>query len=124
MVLKHGYFALTPATPALPQVYVPPHPLVKHWLAVARNAATPGPTFRSALSELGRILIYEAVREILPTVEGVIETPMGPADVEIVDPMRPIKVCCNDSWQQTGRILSYVLQPMPYLLLVMGHIWP
>eukprot|EP00878_Enallax_costatus_P003468 GHUV01003679.1.p1 GENE.GHUV01003679.1~~GHUV01003679.1.p1 ORF type:complete len:260 (+),score=32.03 GHUV01003679.1:706-1485(+) len=73
-------------------VYVPPHPLVKHWLAVARNAATPGPIFRSALSELGRILIYEAVREFLPTVEGVIETPMGPADVECVDPMRPVKV--------------------------------
>lgn len=73
-------------------VYVPPHPLVKHWLAVARNAATPGPIFRSALSELGRILIYEAVREFLPTVTGVVESPMGQADVECVDPMRPIKV--------------------------------
>lgn len=75
------------------QVYVPPHPLVKHWLAVARNAATPTPIFRSALAELGRILIYEAVREFLPTVDGMIETPMGPADVTCVDPMRPVKVC-------------------------------
>jgi hypothetical protein len=75
------------------QVYVPPHPLVKHWLAVARNAATPTPIFRSALAELGRILIYEAVRELLPTVDGVIDTPMGPADVTCVDPMRPVKVC-------------------------------
>lgn len=73
-------------------VYVPPHPLVKHWLAVARNAATPTPIFRSALAELGRILIYEAVRELLPTVDGVIDTPMGPADVTCVDPMRPVKV--------------------------------
>lgn len=73
-------------------VYVPPHPLVKHWLAVARNAATPTPIFRSALAELGRILIYEAVREFLPTVDGVIDTPMGPADVTCVDPMRPVKV--------------------------------
>ena len=74
------------------QVYVPPHPLVKHWLAVARNVSTPTPIFRSAIAELGSILIYEAVREFLPTVDGMIETPMGPADVTCVDPMRPVKV--------------------------------
>lgn len=73
-------------------VYVPPHPLVKHWLAVARNASTPTPIFRSAIAELGRILIYEAVREFLPTVDGTVDTPMGPADVTCVDPMRPVKV--------------------------------
>jgi uracil phosphoribosyltransferase len=71
---------------------VPPHPLVKHWLAVARNASTPTPIFRSAIAELGRILIYEAVREFLPTVDGTVDTPMGPADVTCVDPMRPVKV--------------------------------
>lgn len=73
-------------------VYVPPHPLVKHWLAVARNSTTPSPMFRSAVAELGRILIYEAVREFLPTLDGVIDTPMGPADVTFVDPTKPIKV--------------------------------
>lgn len=71
---------------------MPPHPLVKHWLAVARNASTPTPIFRSAIAELGRILIYEAVREFLPTVDGTVDTPMGPADVTCVDPMRPVKV--------------------------------
>jgi uracil phosphoribosyltransferase len=65
---------------------------VKHWLAVARNAATPPQLFRSACAELGRILIYEAVREFLPTTQGVVDTPMGPSDVEFVDPRRPIKV--------------------------------
>ena len=40
-------------------VFVPPHPLIKHWLAVARSSATPPQTFRSALAELGRLLIYE-----------------------------------------------------------------
>ena len=40
-------------------VFVPPHPLLKHWLAVARSSATPPQTFRSALAELGRLLIYE-----------------------------------------------------------------
>jgi uracil phosphoribosyltransferase len=71
---------------------VPPHPLVKHWLAITRNAATPAPLFRSALAELGRVLIYEAVREFLPTVEGTVQTPVGEADVEFVDPTRPVKV--------------------------------
>ena len=71
-------------------VFVPPHPLINHWLAIARNSAcsrraprsrrdphpllvplplpqppprlqaTPPPVFRAALAELGRILIYEA----------------------------------------------------------------
>ena len=44
-------------------VFVPPHPLLKHWLAVARSSATPPQTFRSALAELGRLLIYEARSE-------------------------------------------------------------
>ena len=47
----------------LPQVYVPSHPLVKHWLAVARNRLSPPPVFRSALAELGRLLIYEAIEQ-------------------------------------------------------------
>lgn len=71
---------------------MPPHPLVKHWLAIARNAATPPALFRSAVAELGRILIYEAVREFLPTVEGTVDSPVAQADVEFVDPTRPIKV--------------------------------
>lgn len=74
-------------------VYVPPHPLVKHWLAVARNAQTPPAIFKSAIAELSRILLYECVRDILPTVEAQIETPMGvAADVEYVDPTKPIAV--------------------------------
>lgn len=81
------------------QVYVPPHPLVKHWLAVCRNNMTPSGMFRSAMAELGRILIYEAVREFLPTMEGVVDTPMGEADVTFVDPTRPIKV-----WRGVGSV--------------------
>jgi hypothetical protein len=40
----------TPPHTTTRQVYVPPHPLVKHWLAVARNAASPTALFRSALA--------------------------------------------------------------------------
>lgn len=52
------------------QIFVPPHPLVKHWVAVLRSSQTPTPMFRSAAAELGRLLIYEAARDWLPTVEG------------------------------------------------------
>ncbi|CAD7695207.1 unnamed protein product [Ostreobium quekettii] len=73
-------------------VYVPPHPLVKHWLAVVRNVATPSALFRGALGELGRILTYEALRDVLPTIDGVVDTPMGEAEVTFIDPNRPVKV--------------------------------
>ncbi|NET17743.1 MAG: uracil phosphoribosyltransferase, partial [Okeania sp. SIO1H6] len=43
------------------RVYVPPHPLVKHWLGVARDINTPSALFRSAITELGRCLTYEAI---------------------------------------------------------------
>eukprot|EP00250_Pteridium_aquilinum_P015371 c22548_g1_i1 orf=763-1047(+) len=46
-------------------VFVPPHPLIKHWLSVLRNELSPVPIFRSALAELGRFLIYEAARDWL-----------------------------------------------------------
>lgn len=51
-------------------VIVPPHPLVKHWMAIARSKDTPGPIFRNAIAELGHILIYEASRDWLPTMDG------------------------------------------------------
>ena len=73
-------------------VFVPPHPLVKHWMAICRNSATPSPMFRSALAELGRCLIYEAMRDFLPTMDAQVETPCGTADITFVDPTRPIKV--------------------------------
>ena len=74
------------------QVYVPPHPLVKHWLAVARNKMSPPPIFRAALAELGRILIYEAARDWLPTLDAEVESPVGLADATYVNPMKPVKV--------------------------------
>ena len=49
---------------------MPTHPLVAHWLAVCRNKASPPPIFRSAVAELGRVLLYEIAQGWLPTVEG------------------------------------------------------
>lgn len=60
-------------------------------MAILRNAATPNAMFRAATAELGRLLIYEAVRELLPTVDAVVETPLGPSEVSFVDPTKPIK---------------------------------
>ena len=74
------------------RVYVPPHPLIKHWLGVARDAATPSALFRSAMTELGRWLTYEAIREWLPTVEATVNTPLGPCPATFIDPEAPIVV--------------------------------
>lgn len=82
----------THTRPPKSQIYVPSHPLSKHWLAVARNKLSPPPVFRSALAELGRILLYEAIDGWLPTVEGRVETPTGVADCTFVDPGEPVVV--------------------------------
>ncbi|MER3477326.1 MAG: uracil phosphoribosyltransferase, partial [Leptolyngbya sp. ERB_1_2] len=74
------------------RVYVPPHPLIKHWLGVARDASTPPSLFRSAITELGRWLTYEAVREWLPTIDMTIDTPLAPCPATFVNPEIPMVV--------------------------------
>ncbi len=74
------------------RVYVPPHPLVQHWLAVARDVGTPTALFRTAMTELGRWLTYEAVREWLPTLTTTVETPLAPCAAQVVDPQAPLVV--------------------------------
>ncbi|MGF1461440.1 MAG: uracil phosphoribosyltransferase [Leptolyngbyaceae cyanobacterium] len=72
------------------RVYVPPHPLVKHWLGVARDQNTPAALFRTAMTELGRWLTYEASREWLPTFETTVETPLSPCPATFVNPDIPM----------------------------------
>jgi uracil phosphoribosyltransferase len=74
------------------RVYVPPHPLIKHWLAVARDAGTPSVLFRSAMTELGRWLTYEAAREWLPTLDSEVQSPMGSCPATFINPEVPIAV--------------------------------
>jgi len=74
------------------RVYVPPHPLIQHWLGVARDASTPNVLFRSAMTELGRWLTYEAIREWLPTKELMVETPLAPCPAKFIDPEVPTVV--------------------------------
>ncbi|KAL7590212.1 uracil phosphoribosyltransferase [Lactuca sativa] len=73
-------------------VFVPPHPLIKHWVSVLRNEETPCPIFKNAMAELGRLLMYEASRDWLPTISGEIQSPLGPATVEFIDPREPVAV--------------------------------
>ena len=74
------------------RVYVPPHPLIQHWLGVARDASTPSSLFRSAMSELGRWLTYEAIRDWLPTIATTIETPLAPCPATFINPEVPVVV--------------------------------
>lgn len=74
------------------RVYVPPHPLIKHWLAVARDVNTPSVLFRSAMTELGRWLTYEATREWLPTIETEVQSPLEACGATFINPEVPVAV--------------------------------
>jgi uracil phosphoribosyltransferase len=74
------------------RVYVPPHPLIQHWLAVARDQSTPSVLFRSAMTELGRWLTYEAIRDWMPTVETTVNTPLAPCAATFINPEAPVAV--------------------------------
>ena len=74
------------------RVYVPEHPLIKHWLAVARDVNSPPVLFKSAMTELGRWLTYEAVRSWLPTIQTKVQTPITECDATFVNPQVPIAI--------------------------------
>jgi uracil phosphoribosyltransferase len=74
------------------RVHVPPHPLIKHWLGVARDAATPSSLFKIAMIELGRWLTYEAIRDWLPTMNLMVQTPLAPCPATMVNPEVPLVV--------------------------------
>jgi uracil phosphoribosyltransferase len=72
------------------RVVVPPHPLIGHWLSVLRDQQTPPAIYASATTELGRWLTYEALRDWLPHRRVALQTPLAPAEGEIVDPAIPL----------------------------------
>uniref|UniRef100_A0A0E0PNF2 uracil phosphoribosyltransferase n=1 Tax=Oryza rufipogon TaxID=4529 RepID=A0A0E0PNF2_ORYRU len=84
--------ARSPSSGGQMLVFVPPHPLIKHWVSVLRNEQTPCAIFKSAMAELGRLLIYEASRDWLPTITGEIQTPVAVSSVEFIDPREPVMV--------------------------------
>ena len=72
------------------KVFVPEHPLIKHWLGVARDVDTPPVLFKTAMVELGRWLTYEACRYWLPTLDTQVQTPLDTlAPVTLINPNHP-----------------------------------
>lgn len=74
------------------RVFVPPHPLIKHWLGVSRDASTPSVLFRSAMTELGRWLTYEAIRDWLPVMETTVDTPLTTCPATFINPEVPVVI--------------------------------
>lgn len=63
--------APTFAPPRRAQIYVPPHPLVKHWLGVMRNKDTPAAIFRTAAA--GGV----CMRRHMVTWEAIVRAPLA-----------------------------------------------
>jgi uracil phosphoribosyltransferase len=74
------------------RVYVPDHPLIKHWLGVARDETTPSVLFKTAMAELGRWLTYEATRYWLPTFDITVQTPLAETPATLINPDIPIAI--------------------------------
>lgn len=74
------------------RVYVPEHPLIKHWLGIARDETTPPVLFKTAMTELGRWLTYEASRYWLETIDVQVQTPLAIAPATLINPQVPLVV--------------------------------
>jgi uracil phosphoribosyltransferase len=72
------------------RVVVPPHPLIGHWLTLLRDRQTPPPLFATAMTELGRWLTYEALRDWLPERSVTVQTPLAPCEGRVIDPSVPV----------------------------------
>jgi uracil phosphoribosyltransferase len=59
------------------------HPLAGHLLAGLRDASTEPERFRYLTERLSTVLVLEATRQ-LPTAPGVVNTPLAPADVDLL----------------------------------------
>jgi uracil phosphoribosyltransferase len=74
------------------RIYVPEHPLIKHWLGISRDETTPNILFKTAMTELGRWLTYEATKQWLPTFDITVQTPLAEAPATFINPEVPIAV--------------------------------
>lgn len=74
------------------RVIVPPHPLIAHWLGIARNVDTPPKVMRQAMAELGKWLTYEAIRDWLPTISVPVQTPLVETPAQFIHPQTPLAI--------------------------------
>ena len=74
------------------RVYVPDHPLIKHWLGIARDINTPDILFKTAIVELGRWLTYEATRYWFPMMETTAQGTISSSPIALINTEIPIAV--------------------------------
>eukprot|EP00468_Gymnochlora_sp_CCMP2014_P003942 CAMPEP_0167762516 /NCGR_PEP_ID=MMETSP0110_2-20121227/12814_1 /TAXON_ID=629695 /ORGANISM="Gymnochlora sp., Strain CCMP2014" /LENGTH=212 /DNA_ID=CAMNT_0007649405 /DNA_START=171 /DNA_END=807 /DNA_ORIENTATION=- len=91
-------------------ILVPPHPLIKHYLAVARLEMAPSLMTKTAITELGRILMYELLRDWLPTAAQEIQATHAVAEAEFIDNSKPIQIIAM------GRVAPVMLEQTGTLL--------
>lgn len=72
------------------RVVVPPHPLIGHWLTLLRDRDTPTALYNTAMTELGRWLTYEALRDWIPYQRVTVQTPLASTDGTVVDGSVPM----------------------------------
>ena len=59
---------------------------------MAREASTPPVLFRTAMTELGRWLTYEAIRDWLPTQDVSVQSPLAPAQGRLIRSDIPLAI--------------------------------
>ncbi|GBF80176.1 uracil phosphoribosyltransferase [Aphanothece sacrum] len=74
------------------RVYVPDHPLIKHWLGIVRDKNTPTVLFKTAMTELGRWLTYEGSRYWFSTLDTTVQTPLTETSATFINPEIPIAI--------------------------------
>ncbi len=74
------------------RVYVPDHPLIKHWLGIARDINTPNILFKTAIVEIGRWLTYEATRYWFPIIETTVQGTLSTSSIALINSQIPIAV--------------------------------
>lgn len=74
------------------RVYVPDHPLIGHWLGIARDINTPNILFKTAIVEIGRWLTYEATRYWFPIIETTVQGNLNTFSIALINSKIPIAV--------------------------------
>jgi uracil phosphoribosyltransferase len=67
------------------------HPVVSHAMAIIRYKETDAPEFRTAMRQVGHVLMAEATKT-LPTMAMDIETPLAICEAQVRDPSIPILI--------------------------------
>ena len=73
------------------QLTIMNHPLISHKMAILRDKATDGKTFRELVSEIAMLICYEATRD-MQTTEVDVQTPLQVAKCNMITKHKPVIV--------------------------------